>query len=231
MRKVIDLITKNFDNIYILFLFIISLVIVLFLFPSEGKFKYEFQKGQPWMHEDLVAPFDFAIKKMDDEINEEKTHISESFSPYFNYNKNIGEKQIDLLKLKYSKAINKLKSQLKNKKHTVNNYNIDSIDFYFNKTVIVFESIYDTGILDYNEDYLINNQHPETINIVKNKVAENFNYEDVYTLKSAYSYLINELSKYKFNNKENENIVSITDLNINQFLQANLSYDKINSEL
>ena len=121
MKKIFNWITDNFNNIYILFLFIISLVIVLFLFPSEGKFKYEFQKGQPWMHEDLVAPFDFAVRKMDKEINEEKENISSNFSPYFNYKQDIGSKQIDLLKYEYANAINKLKIQIKNRKNLIKN--------------------------------------------------------------------------------------------------------------
>ena len=32
-------------------------MLIVSFFPREKKFKYEFQKGKPWMHEDLIAPF------------------------------------------------------------------------------------------------------------------------------------------------------------------------------
>jgi len=232
MKKILNWIINNFNNIYILFLFTISLLIVWFLFPSGGKFKYEFQKGQPWMHENLVAPFDFAIKKMNNEINQEKKQILENFAPYFKYKNDIGQKQIDLLKQEYLKMISNIKVKLKDKTLTADNYkySIDSLEFYFNKIVFVFEKIYNVGIIDYNEDYLIDNNKPETINIVKNKISENINFKDVYTLKSAYSCLLSEFNSYNFNSNENKNVALIKDLNVNRFLQANLFYDKISSE-
>ena len=52
-------------------------------FPREGKFKYEFQKGKPWAHEDLIADFDFPIYKSDEELNEEKEAIIQGQAIYF----------------------------------------------------------------------------------------------------------------------------------------------------
>jgi len=220
-------IIKNTTSVYTFFLFLISLFIVLFLFPTEAKFKYEFQKGQPWMHKDLVAPFDFGIKKMKNEIDEEKEKIKENFAPYFNLKEEVEQKQIELLKTKYKKAIDEL--QLKNNKK-ITNYNIDSINIYFKKTVKVLEKIYKAGLLDYSEDYLIENHIPISINIVKNKIAENIDYKNVYTLKSAYAFFISELDNYRYNNAENVNLVPITDLNVNAFLHPNLFYDINTSE-
>ena len=227
MKQKINWIIQNFDNIYILFLFLISLLIVLFLFPAKGKFKYEFQKGQPWMHEDFVAPFDFAVTKLNNEIKEEKQQIKENFSPYFKYDKEVAQKQIELFTNKYSKTIKEL--QLKNNKNTLN-VNFDSIDFYFNKTKKTLQKIYKAGIIDYNEDYEVNNTHPISINIVKNKIANKIDYKNIYTLKSAYNFLIKEFNNSKFNNKENNNSLQISNLNINVFLRPNLYYDKINSD-
>ena len=51
--------------------------------PSEPKFKYEYQKGAPWKHENLVAPFDFAILKSQSDIETERRELVKSFSPYF----------------------------------------------------------------------------------------------------------------------------------------------------
>ena len=65
MKKVISFIRHSHPEIYKGILFLITIVAIVYIFPKQGKFKYEFQnlKGKPWYHEDLIAPFDFAIKK------------------------------------------------------------------------------------------------------------------------------------------------------------------------
>ena len=64
----------------------ITVLLISLLYPSSVKFKYEFQKGQVWRYEDLVAPFDFAIKKTQEELEEDKAEIAYEFSPYYRYN-------------------------------------------------------------------------------------------------------------------------------------------------
>ena len=62
-----------------------STVLLYLILPGESKFKYEYQKGMPWPHENLVAPFDFAILKSDTEIQNERTEILKSVIPYFQF--------------------------------------------------------------------------------------------------------------------------------------------------
>ena len=70
---------------YWILVFGITTVLLFWVLPGEPKFKYEYQKGFPWQHENLVAPFDFAIFKSDAEIASEKSEILESIIPYFKY--------------------------------------------------------------------------------------------------------------------------------------------------
>lgn len=63
---------RNYYQINKIFLFLLTLVILLALFPREGKFKYEFQRGKPWQHDDLIAPFDFAILKQQADLQKER---------------------------------------------------------------------------------------------------------------------------------------------------------------
>lgn len=57
----------------------------MYLFPKGGIFKYEFTKGKPWQYENLYAPFDFAIAKTEEEIEDEKKRITDNIIPYFEY--------------------------------------------------------------------------------------------------------------------------------------------------
>ncbi len=91
MSKFIDKIYKYQDTIYKVFLFIIVAGIIVYLFPKGSQFKYEFTKGKPWQYETLYAPFDFAIKKSDAEIKQEKKQIKENHAPFFDYETRIAD--------------------------------------------------------------------------------------------------------------------------------------------
>lgn len=67
MRKLLLFIQNYQTQISTALLFLGALIIVVYLSPREAKFKYEYQRAKPWQHEDLLAPFDFAIQKSETE--------------------------------------------------------------------------------------------------------------------------------------------------------------------
>ena len=71
MAKLFNKINKGFKRLFRISLFLISALLIIYFFPKSGKFKYSFENGRPWQSENLYAPFDFAIKKSDSEINKE----------------------------------------------------------------------------------------------------------------------------------------------------------------
>ncbi|HJN54427.1 MAG TPA: phosphohydrolase, partial [Flavobacteriaceae bacterium] len=75
MGKIIDRFKINISKVYRILLFILSCVVIIYFFPKSGKFKYNFENGRPWQSDNLYAPFDFAIKKTEKELDEEKTNI------------------------------------------------------------------------------------------------------------------------------------------------------------
>ena len=46
-------------NYLIYICFIVLAVLMISLYPKEGKFQYDYQKGRPWVYETLIAPIDF----------------------------------------------------------------------------------------------------------------------------------------------------------------------------
>ncbi len=74
--------------------FFITAIIITLLFPKVGKFKYEYQQGRPWQHEDLITPFDFPIIKSKKEMDEELTKIKANTKQFFKNDTN----QINLTK-------------------------------------------------------------------------------------------------------------------------------------
>jgi hypothetical protein len=73
----------NKKYVYHIAFFIASILIIVAISPREGKFKYEFEKGKPWLQASLIAPWDFPILKPDQVISKERDSILKNFAPYF----------------------------------------------------------------------------------------------------------------------------------------------------
>jgi len=83
--------------LYWILIFGVTTVLLVLVLPGEPKFKYEYQKGFPWQHENLVAPFDFAILKSNAEIETEKAEQLKSVIPYFQFDTTLLKKNITKL--------------------------------------------------------------------------------------------------------------------------------------
>ena len=83
MKKIWRFILKNQSFIYKGLLLLVSSFLIVYLFPKGGTFKYEFQKGKPWQHPTLYAPFDFSIIKSESELEIEKKAIIDAQSKYY----------------------------------------------------------------------------------------------------------------------------------------------------
>ena len=54
-------ISTKHDVFYKIALVLMCVSVIVYVFPKTVKFKYSYQKNKPWLHEDLIAPFDFGI--------------------------------------------------------------------------------------------------------------------------------------------------------------------------
>ena len=59
-----------------------SSILILYIFPLGGQFKYEFQKGRVWQYPDFYSPFDFSILKSDIEYKNDKEEAVRDLKPY-----------------------------------------------------------------------------------------------------------------------------------------------------
>lgn len=91
MERFINFLYKNQALFYRIFLFLLTTLIIVYVYPKGGKFKYEIPRGKPWQYENLYAPFDFAILKSPEEIAAEKERINENHIPYYEYDESIAD--------------------------------------------------------------------------------------------------------------------------------------------
>ena len=58
-------------------------LILVFMMPRSPKFNYDYRKGSPWLHETLVAQFDFPVLKTEAQLLEEREKAGSVFIPYY----------------------------------------------------------------------------------------------------------------------------------------------------
>ncbi|NJK83836.1 MAG: hypothetical protein HC912_08525 [Saprospiraceae bacterium] len=67
--------------------YLIVLLVVAFistLFPNNARFKYQFEQGGTWRYDDLTAPFDFPIKKLDEELAQDRLRAKVALRLFMN---------------------------------------------------------------------------------------------------------------------------------------------------
>ena len=71
MSKTVNKLYKHNATVYKVILFLVTASAIVYFFPKGGQFKYDFSQGKPWQYNNLIAPFDFAIEKTQEELEEE----------------------------------------------------------------------------------------------------------------------------------------------------------------
>lgn len=94
MKQILFFFQNKQSQISVALLFVLSVAVVIYIYPRESKFKYEFSKGRPWMYDNLVAPFDFAIQKTPEEVKEEKNQIISNKTVFLRRDKEVAPKAL-----------------------------------------------------------------------------------------------------------------------------------------
>ena len=208
--------SESWHTIYITSIFIITALVLYFALPQEGRFRYEFQNGRPWMHSTLIAPFDFAIMKSDQTISEERDSLLKSLTPYFQHHDSVGKQQIKALSSKIDEIT------LKENTEILYSRVVKS------KVLTIFEKIYQKGIL---EQGITNSESLEGINellVVRNNLAEKASIRQLYTLKTAYSEAYSTLDLLKNSDPDLKQIIE--KFHVEDYLAVNLTYDPDKTE-
>ena len=183
-------------------LFLSLVILIVLLYPREGKFKYEFGIGKPWAYELVTASFDFPIYKSDQQIAKEKEEILQDYTPYYKIDTTLIKSQLE-----------KLYSDLQKK----NGENLPRIPEYIKNK---FKSIYSVGIISVEDHNKLLSDKRESIScILPNRITYKTAVDKIYTPRTAYEEIIKNAP------------ADLKSYNINLYLTENLKYDSINSEI
>ena len=186
MKRLISFIRHSYPEIYKGILLILAIVVIVYIFPKQGKFKYEFHnlKGKPWYHDDLIAPFNFAILKSNEELANEKSEIIKNAKPYFKYDYAIAAAKKRQFQEDFeTKWDHKKSKELKEKSLHLGTHIIDSI---YKKGIIESSGV----IENKNRDY--------SIYVLFNNLAEDHDLSSFYTVQTAYDYIQLSISEHQF---------------------------------
>lgn len=115
MKNILKNFYKNKNQLYKFTLLIFSICFLVYLFPKKEDFRYQFIKGKKWNYKELKAPFDFSIRKTDQELAIQKDKIKKNKKLYFyKDNKILDEVLNELSILTKDKHNDKIISECKN---------------------------------------------------------------------------------------------------------------------
>ena len=196
MAKLFNKINKGFKRLFRISLFLISALLIIYFFPKSGKFKYSFENGRPWQSENLYAPFDFAIKKSDSEINKEIENAKLVSPVFFSQDTSLLVNNVDsniyindpFLKdsilVNYS---NKLKKRI------------------IEQSIFILNDIYSVGFLEENYDF----KESQNISILNNnRLVKKTSFSSLIKPENLLFYVNNQIISNKYE-KYSSQIISI----------------------
>jgi len=201
---------KNYTLIiYWVFMFMVTAVMLFLILPGEPTFKYEYQKGFPWRHDNLVAPFDFAILKSAQELETEKTEQIKTIIPYFKCDTVIQETYI-----------NRLNADLLG---ILDSSEIVKTDF-INTIKINLQLIYETGILQRSVKSFPELTDKTEIKKRTGTSVTKIEIKKLFSEKSAYNSIHRILQLLIEENPEHKNWLE--NISPEKYIAANLAFDK-----
>ena len=195
------------DLLYKCLIFVVTVSIISYFMPKEGKFNYDFELDTPWKYGLLQASFDFPIHKSDQQIQKEQDSLLVLYQPYFDVDKNVEKNMLLKLREDYNQHL----------KHS-----LPSSD-YIRHIERTLRHIYEKGVLSVQDAQLLSEDSIQTILLVDKNVATSQPVDRLYSVKGAYEHLLNADTLHY-----NKRILQAC--NLDNYLTSNINYDLEKSE-
>lgn len=179
-------------------------IIVWFLPRNEGRM-YRYDVGKPWMYGSVIAKFDFPIYKTDEAIKHEQDSLLKHFQPYYSLNPLIEKKQVERFLHDYEQGITGLPKE------------------YVGIVARQMQEIYQMGIINTNEYNNIFKDSTSMIRFVSGKNAKSLKVSSFYSTIAAYEHIF-------ANEKLAAQRAILSRCNLNNYIEANIVYDKEKSD-
>ncbi len=182
-----------------------STAIIVWFLPHNESQRIRYDIGKPWMYGSFIAKFDFPIYKTDEAIKQEQDSLTESFQPYYRYDTSVEQRQIQ--KFRQNVAVSGLP------------VSHDLVTAVINR----LHHFYAVGIMATSEYQEMAKDSAITFRMVNDKEAIPLTASQIYSTMGAYEQLMmdDRLAEHKS---------ILQRLNVNEYIEANLIYDKDRSQ-
>ena len=207
MSNTVNKLYKHNAIIYKVILFLITASVIVYLFPKGGQFKYNFTKGKPWQYENLMATFDFAIEKTQEEIEEEIKIIDVEAKQYFLYDQKVVN---DVFK-DYDLRISMAKSN-----DSLTNEDLETMSL-LGRSII--ESVYDRGFIEPVSENRISSD-VEIIALKNENEVEDIVFSTLFKSEDVSAIIKSRLGDQPYNIAQSINLTILSEI-----IRPNVSYD------
>lgn len=205
MKKLLTRLAQYYHVLFIALVFSATIFLLYLIIPGGSRFRFEFQKNAPWRHETLIAPYDFAVFKPDEQIKFEHDSIAQLFVPYYSKDSLVALQQCRNLELE----LNSLKEEIGG----LDEKNIPAI-------VSTLEALYQAGVIAQSPETHPILKDKKELFVISNKTVSKVPISSIYSLKSAFQ-LLSDTTRYFLLDQYallNQN------MNLADYIQSNLNY-------
>jgi len=185
---------------------LVSICVIVFTLPKQAKFSYDIEKGRIWNQKELISPYNFAILKTDQEIENDKKTALASVTPIYQFDDDVSGRELD-----------GFNSDLDIKWHGAGINDRQKVK-YVTAGDNLLKEIYEKGVLSLNPKYQQSTEN-YPITVLNKNIATDKNTADLFTKQRALDYCDRVLSGRDDLDKD-----FLLDL-ISNRVQPNLIYD------
>ncbi len=179
MTKIYYWLQENFSNIIRIILFALSIFLIVLLFPRQTGFFWEFSQARPWMYEDLIAPFNFAIQKTPEELAQERAEVLSDYTPFFRKDPVVYDRQFQLMNTRFEL----LWSELETEEELAESLKERTKSIALN----IFDTIYQRGVI-FLEGEMSEADKETDILLLDGAVARSRKVGDFFNIREAFQY-------------------------------------------
>lgn len=187
-------------------LIIVTVAIIVWFLPRNESRQYRYDVGKPWMYGSVIAKFDFPIYKTDETIKREQDSLLQQFQPYYGINPTVENVQVSRFLHDFKNGIPGLSKE------------------FVGLIAQQLHNVYQVGIINTQEYNRIFKDSTSTIRIISGKNVRSVPIGGFYSTIAAYERI------FSGNEKLAAQRQLLSRCNLNNYIEANVLYDKDKSE-
>lgn len=181
---------------------LLAIAILVAFMPHGNSSQFNYQKGEPWENEPLIAQDSFPILKADAQVAREQDSLRQYYKPFFRKDADALGKQQKALRQDFNICLSQ-----------------GTPYHYLPHLMAKLQYIYDMGILGELPEQL-KEELPQQVTIYHGHQPEDRLFSQLFTEKTAYEYMASEEDSARYDHNR------LRSLDLMKYIAPNLTYDE-----